>query len=118
MPEKLTPEQERLVRLRERQLSVRDPHEKQRKFQQFAAERERKRDDSETLGEMWATIPSVWKGGLYGLVAGGLLALLLQRYWISPWATPVSIILVIVLVLVGVTIGRAIDLRNEIKKQL
>jgi uncharacterized membrane protein YraQ (UPF0718 family) len=118
MPEKLTPEQERLMRLRERQLSVRDPQEKSRKFNRMAAERERNRDDSETLGEMWATIPSVWKYGLFGFLIGGGLAFLLQRYWISTWATPVSIILAIGILLMAITIGRAIDLRDSIKKQL
>jgi hypothetical protein len=118
MPEKLTPEQERLMRLRERQLSVRDPQEKSRKFNRMAAERERKRDNSETLGEMWATIPMVWKGGLFGFLIGGLLALLLQRYWTSPWAMPVGIILAILILLMAIIIGRAIDLRNQIKKQL
>lgn len=118
MPEKLTPEQERLMRLRERQLSVRDPQEKSRKFNRMAAERERKRDDSETLGEMWATIPAIWKGGIFGFLIGSVLALLLQRYWISPWAMPVGIILAIVILSMAITIGRAIDLRDEIKKQL
>ena len=118
MPEKLTPEQERLMRLRERQLSVRDPQEKQRKFQQFAAERERKRDDSESLAQMWATIPSVWKWGLFGLLVGIPLVILLPRYWVSPWATPVGIILALVITIMALTIGRAIDLRNAIKKQL
>jgi hypothetical protein len=118
MPEKLTPEQERLMRLRERQLSVRDPQEKSRKFNQMAAERERKRDDSESLGEMWATIPNVWKGGLFGLVAGILLVILLPRYWVSPWALPVGIVLALVITIMAITVGRAIDLRNDIKKQL
>ena len=118
MPEKLTPEQERLMRLRERQLSVRDPQEKSRKFNRMAAERERNRDDSETLGEMWATIPSVWKYGLFGFLRGGGLAILLPRYWISTWATPVGLILAIVILFTAISIGRAIDLRDEIKKQL
>jgi hypothetical protein len=118
MPEKLTPEQERLMRLRERQLSVRDPQEKSRKFNRMAAERERQRDDSESLGEMWATIPSVWKGGLFGLAVGVPLAVLLPRYWDSPWAMPVGIIAAILLLIMSITIGRAIDLRDAIKKQL
>jgi uncharacterized membrane protein YraQ (UPF0718 family) len=118
MPEKLTPEQERLMRLRERQLSVRDPQEKNRKFNRQAAERERKRDVSESLGQMWNTIPAVWRGGLIGLLLGGVAALFLQRYWLSPLAMPVSIILVIIIAIVGVIIGQAIDLRDNIKKQL
>jgi hypothetical protein len=118
MPEKLTPEQERLLRLRERQLSVRDPQEKQRKFNQMAAERERKRDDSESLIQMWATIPAAWKGGLFGLLVGVPLAILLPRYWDSSWALPVGIILALVITIMFITIGRAIDLKNAIKKQL
>jgi uncharacterized membrane protein YraQ (UPF0718 family) len=118
MPEKLTPEQERLMRLRERQLSVRDPQEKSRKFNRMSAERERKRDESESLIEMWATIPSVWKYGLFGLLIGALLVAILPRYWISSWAMPVSIIAAIMLLLMAITIGRAIDLRDAIKKQL
>jgi len=118
MPEKLTPEQERLMRLRERQLSVRDPQEKSRTFNRKAAERERKRDVSESLGEMWGTIPAIWRGGLIGLLIGGVLALLLQRYWISPLAMPVGILLAIVIATVGVLIGQAVDLRDNIKKQL
>ncbi len=118
MPEKLTPEQERLMRLRERQLSARDPQEKSRKFNRIATERERKRDVSESLGEMWATIPAGWRWGLYGLLLGGGLAFFLQYFWISPWAMPVSLFLLITILIIAILIGRAIALRDEIKKQL
>jgi uncharacterized membrane protein YraQ (UPF0718 family) len=118
MPEKLSPEQERLMRLRERQLSVRDPQEKQRKFQRMAASRERNRDVSVTIPEMWATIPQVWRWGLAGLVIGLIIAILLPRYWISPWANPAGIVAAIGLLMMSVTIGRALDLRDSIKKNL
>lgn len=118
MPEKLTPEQERLIRLREKQLSVRDPHEKSRKFNKMAAERERKRDVSESLGEMWGTIPAIWRGGIIGFLLGGIVALLLQRYWASSLALLVGILLVVVFIVVGILIGQAIDLRDNIKRQL
>ena len=118
MPEKLSPEQERLTRLRERQLSVRDPHEKQRKFQHNTAERERKRDVSVSPTEMWATIPNVWRGALLGLVGGILVFTLLPHYWISSWATPVAVILGVFLLATCVIIGNALDLRDNIKKNL
>ena len=118
MPEKLSPEQERLMRLRERQLSVRDPHEKQRKFQHMSAERERRRDVSVSLPEMWATIPHVWKTALYALVGGILLIILLPRYWDSSWATPLAIVLGIITLVMSIIIGNALDLRDNIKKNL
>jgi hypothetical protein len=118
MPEKLSPEQERLMRLRERQLSVRDPQEKQRKFQRFAAERERNRDAGVSLQEMWGTIPQIWKCGLLGSIFGIIVAILLPRYWLSAWATPGGIILAIGLAIMSITIGRALDLRDNIKKNL
>lgn len=118
MPNKISPEQERLMRLRERQLSVRDPHEKQRKFQQFAAERERKRDDSESLAEILATTPSIWKSGVLALAAGMVLVILVPRYWDSPWASPLAIIVALLMLIMAITVGRAIDLRDNIKKNL
>jgi len=118
VPEKLSPEQERLMRLRERQLSVRDPQEKQRKFQRASAERERRRVVSVSLPEMWATIPHVWRGALLGLVGGILVFILLPRYWISSWATPIAVILGIFLIMTCVMTGNALDLRDNIKKNM
>jgi len=118
MPEKLSSEQERLQRLRDHQLSARDPQEKQRKFQRMAASRERRRDVSVSLPEMWATIPQVWRWGLGGLVLGGIVAILLPRYWISSWAAAIGIILAISILMMSITIGHALDLRDNIKKQL
>lgn len=118
MTGKLDPEQERLMRLREKQLSTRDPHIKRRKFNQYAAERERKRDKSLSVAEVWGVIPQVWKWGLFGFILGGLGLALVPKYWISPWALPVMLVLLIVLVLLGITIGNAMDLRDAIKKQL
>ena len=66
-------EQQRLMRLREKQISTRDPHIKTRKFNQYVAERERKRDKSLSLGEIWSVIPHVWKGGVLGLLIGLIL---------------------------------------------
>ncbi len=118
MPEKLTPEQENLRRLRERQLSARDPHEKQRKFQQFAAKRERNRNVGVSIPEMWATIPQIWRWGLGGLILAVVTAILLPRYWISEWANTIGIVLAIFILMMSFTIGKALDLRDNIKKNL
>lgn len=118
MADKPNPEQERLMKLRERQLSTRDPHIKNRKFNEFAADRERRRDKSLSLAQMWAVIPHIWRGGLFGLVAGGILLAVLPRYWVSPWALPCAGAALLILMVLGIVIGRAFDLRDSIKKQL
>jgi hypothetical protein len=116
MAGKPNPEQERLMRLRERQLSTRDPHIKTRNFQQRAAERERKRDKSISLGEIWDVIPHIWKSGFFGLLIGLLLLAVVNKIWISEWATPVMAAVTIFCTILGIVVGRALDLRDEIKR--
>lgn len=73
-------EQERLKRLRERQLADRDPLVKQRQFQRSTARREKRlKKQTYTLGKMWKDIPYVWKGFSYGLILGLVVFLWLFR---------------------------------------
>ncbi len=118
MADKPNPEQERLMRLRDKQVSARDPHIKTRKFSQQTAERERKRDKSISPAELWALIPQVVRGGFFGLLLGLALLGLVTKYWISPYAMPIMIIVTVVCALVGVVIGNALDLRDNIKRNL
>lgn len=109
-------ELERLKRLRERQLTDRDPLVKQRQFQRATTARERKLSkQSYSLGKMWSDIPHVWKGFFYGLVLGTLVLIILPFLWVSPWAIPCAIIALVVITIFGVVVGRAIDTRENIK---
>jgi hypothetical protein len=109
-------EQERLKRLRDRQLSDRDPLVKQRQFQRSTAKRERKlARKSYSLGRMWKDIPHIWKGLFYGLVLGTLVLIILPLFWISPWAVPCSAATIVVFAILGAAFGRAIDTRENIK---
>jgi len=118
MPEEPTEEQKRLMRLRDRQVTARDPLVKNRKFNQQAAERERQRDKRFSLAEAWSILPHIFKGGLYGLIVGLLLLGLVTKAWISPWALPLMLAVTLICVIVGVIIGQALDLRDNIKKQI
>ena len=109
-------EQERLKRLRERQLADRDPHIKQRQFQRSTAQREKRlKGQSYSLGNMWKDIPHVWKGFFYGLILGLVVFLVVPMFWLSLWAFPCSLAAIVALALFGVVVGRAIDTRENIK---
>ena len=111
-------EQERLKRLRERQLADRDPHVRQRQFQRMTAQREKKHRRPYSFGKMWSDIPHTWKGFFYGAVLGTVVLLVLPMAWPSPWAIPCSAMALIVFAMFGVILGRAIDSRENIKDLL
>ena len=109
-------ELERLKRLRERQLSDRDPLVEQRKFQRSSVQRERRlAKKSYSFRRMWNDVPHAWRGFFYGLVLGTVVLIILPIFWISPWAVPCSAATIVVFAIVGVIIGRAIDTREDIK---
>jgi hypothetical protein len=109
---------ERLRRLRDRQLSDRDPLVKQRKFQRASAQREQRYRKPYSLGKMWKDIPHAWKGFFYGLLLGTVVLLVIPMFWISPWAIPCSAAAIVVFAMFGVMLGRAIDARENIKDLL
>jgi len=109
-------EQERLRRLRERQLADRDPHVKQRQFQRVSSQREKRlRKQSYSINKMWKDIPQTWKGFFYGLLLGVVALLVIPIFWQSSWSFAVSLVILVVLILFGIVIGRAIDARENIK---
>ena len=115
MPDKLDPEQERLVRLREKQLSYRDPDIKKRKFSNMISEKERRTKKTLSPARMWSVIPHIWKCGFYGLVLGLLTFAVLPELWASENATIVAIVVAAVMVILGILIGNALDYRDNIK---
>jgi hypothetical protein len=112
-------EQQRLKRLRESQLTDRDPHVKQRQFQRIAAQKERKaRKKRYTLGEAWRTIPNIYRSPFIGLLLGLVVLLILPSLWDSPWAFWVGLGTTLFFVLIGVFTGRAQDVQENLKDAL
>jgi len=109
-------EQERLKRLRDRQLTDRDPLVKQRDFQRTSAQKERRARKPYSLAKMWSDIPHIWKGFFYGIVLGTVVFIVLPVFWISPWAMPCSASTIVIFAILGVIIGRAFDTRDEIRR--
>lgn len=115
MPEQPNAEQERLIRLREKQLGARDPLVKQKNFQRQAAEKERKKDYGLTPKQMWDTIPHIWRGMIYAVILGIVAFVVVPLFWNSPLTVPVIVVGTLVAVAMGAVIGNALDTRDNIK---
>lgn len=109
-------EQERLKRLRERQLTDRDPLMKQKQFQRTSAQKERKvRSKHYTLGQAWRTIPNVYRSPFIALLLGLVVLFVLPLFWDSSWSFWVGLGVTVFFVLIGFLLGRAQDIREELK---
>jgi hypothetical protein len=108
-------DQERLRRLRDRQLSTRDPQAKQRQVHGRIAQKQRRSVEPFSIGRFWSEIPHIWRGAFYGLTLGVLLFLLVPLLWVSPWAVPCSAAVALMLSILGLLIGRAQDTRDSLK---
>jgi hypothetical protein len=111
-------EQERLRRLRDRQIADRDPSVKQQKFSRESAARERRAYKPMTLKGVWSDIPHIYKGAFFGFLIGLVLMFLLTYLWNSTLVLIGSLVLVVVCIFMGAMIGRAADARDEIKYNL
>jgi hypothetical protein len=112
-------EQDRLKRLRERQLTDRDPLVKQKHFQQTSAQKERKvRGKHYSIGEAWRTIPNIYRSPFIGLLLGLVTILILPALWVSPWAFWVAVGATVFFIFLGLLIGNAQDIRENLKDVL
>lgn len=115
MPNNLDPEQERLIRLREKQLSSRDPGVKKKKFTNMISEKERRTKNTLSIGRVWSVIPHIWRWAFYGLILGLITMAVLPTIWINENTFLISILAAAILIVLGIMIGSAIDYRENLK---
>ena len=111
-------EQERLKRLRDRQLQERDPLVKQRQFHHESVIKEERSKQPFSLSKAWADIPHVAKVPFYGLLLGILVIVALPYFWDSQWTFLAGAGATLILILFGVIVGNPLDLRDNIKDNL
>jgi hypothetical protein len=112
----MSSEQERLKKLRERQLTARDPLVKQKQLQQTSAQKERRaRSKSYTLSKAWKTIPNIYRSPFIGLLLGLVVLFILPSLWNSSWALWVGLGVTVFSVIIGAMIGNALDIRDNLK---
>jgi hypothetical protein len=115
MPES---ESEKLKRLRERQLTDRDPLVKQRQFQYNSAVKEKRMQKPFSFKKAWDEIPHSIKLPFYGLVLGIFVIVLLPNFWKSPYAIFAGVGITLLLIIFGFITGNSLDLRDDIRKHI
>ena len=108
-------DQERFRRIRDRQITARDPQKKQRRQQREIAQRHRRSRQRFSLGTVWSQIPHRWRGILYGGLIGIGIILILPLVSDSSWVPAISAVAFLFLMILGFFIGRAIDTRDSLK---
>lgn len=108
-------EQERLRHLRERQLTDRNPHVKQREFYRSSNERERRSAKPFNLAEAWTVIPQLWKVPFCAFLLGLVLLLVITNVWISIWAWIIGGVATLIFVVIGFVVGQALDTRDKLR---
>jgi Flp pilus assembly protein TadB len=111
-------EQERLRRLREQQLQSRDPHVKQRKIQRNITVKEKRMRKSFSPTEAWGDLSHVIKVPFYALLIGTAVIILLPMFWASPFAAIAGTGFTAILIIFGLVLGNALDIRDEIRKNI
>ncbi len=111
-------EQERLKRLRERQLADRDPLVKQRQFHRESSLKEKRARKPFSFSQAWADFPHIVKVPFYGLLLGILVIIILPNLWDSKWAIIASAAVTLIFIIFGMVVGSALDLRDNIKDNL
>lgn len=111
-------ESERLKRLREKQLTDRDPLSKQRKFQHSSSVKEKRMRKPFSLSKAWSDIPHIIKYPFYALVIGIIVIFILPTVWNSPYATIASVAATAIFIIFGFILGNTIDMRDEIKDHI
>ena len=115
MPES---ESDRLKRLRQKQLTDRDPLVKQRKFQRDSVVKEKRMRKPFSFTKAWSDIPHSIRMPLYGLITGVLVIAILPNFWKSPYAIFAGAGITLLLIIFGFITGNSLDLRDDIRKHL
>ena len=109
-------ERERLARLRDRQLSARNPRKSDDRLMKKVARRGRRRQKKVTFDEMLRDLPHKWRGLFIGIFAGSLLWIVLDFLAEGVWVDAAGALAIVFLAFFGFVMGRAFDVRDELRR--
>jgi len=108
-------EQERLRRIRDRQIQLRDPKIKDRKIQRSVAKKHRDSLETFSITKIWTDLPKIIRGAVIGLLAGLVILLVLPYLFQGVWVDIAGFAAVIILAFLGMVFGQALDARDRLK---
>jgi len=111
-------ESERLKRLRDRQLTDRDPLVKERSFQHITSIKEKRMRKRFSLVEEWMAVPHAIKNLLYCIILGIIVTIALPMILDTPYALYIGAGMAVIIIIVGTIAGYIMDYNDEIKHHL
>jgi hypothetical protein len=108
-------EVERLRRLRDRQISLRDPGVKQQQVQRQVATRRRASREPFKFSRIFTDVPKVITWTLAGLLLGIGVVIVLPYFLHTEWVNIASIAAAVVLTFFGAAFGQAVDARDRLR---
>jgi VIT1/CCC1 family predicted Fe2+/Mn2+ transporter len=109
-------EADRLKRIRDRQVGLRDPQVKQQRLQSGIASRRRKSVKEFSSRQVVREIPYKARGALIGAFIGVLILAFTPLIIDSPWTNVIGILSIVMLTIFGFFMGRALDARDRLKE--
>lgn len=112
-------EQERLKKLRDRQIRARDPLVKERKVsRQVADQQRRKRKNERFIRDSVGAVSHKVKGAYIGALLGLVIMLLLPMVMENRMANILGILAIPFLIALGLLIGASFDWRDDIRDHI
>lgn len=109
-------EKERLAKLRDRQLSARNPRKSDERVMRQVARRGRHQQKKVTFGEMVRELPHKWRGLFMGIIGGMLLWILFGYVGEGLWVDLAGVLAMAFLPMLGFVMGHAFDLRDDLRR--
>jgi len=108
-------EVERLRRLRDRQISLRDPGQKQEKVQRHVAQKRRASREPFKFSKIFSDVPKVITWTLAGMLLGILVVIVLPYFVHTDWVNIAGIGAAVILTFFGAAFGQAVDARDRLR---
>ncbi len=107
-------EQDRIRRIRDRQIQLRDPKVTERKVQKSVAKKHRGSLESFSIIKIWTDLPKIVRGTVIGMLVGLAILLVLPYIFQGAWVDYVGFAAVFILAFLGMIFGQALDARDRL----